>query len=282
MPVQLPVLRQEALGLLRASLPSTIEIQQTLSKDVGPVLADPTATPPGALEPLRQCCARHAGDGRTPGGTPGGCGSGRAGDSAASRVAAWALYLRHCGRYRLWDGTRSHGAHFEPFFTTKAPGEGTGMGLALVHGIVTNHGGTVLVSSVVGQGTTFTVYLPCSIDLGQDQTSQESSLHNDASTGAERVLLVDDEAARARLGEAILRRLDYEVVVGTSSTEALNVFNATCTTVLRFGDYRSDDAPHDGGKACSGLAASAARYSDHPLHWLQSCHACGASPGTWH
>ena len=115
---------------------------------------------------------------------------------------------------------------FEPFFTTKAPGEGTGMGLALVHGIVTNHGGTVLVASVVGQGTTFTVYLPCSADLGQDHASQEGSLPYGAPTGAERVLLVDDEATLVHLGEAILQRLGYEVVVCTSSTEALEVFRA--------------------------------------------------------
>ena len=115
---------------------------------------------------------------------------------------------------------------FEPFFTTKAPGEGTGMGLALVHGIITNHGGTVLVASVVDQGTTFTVYLPCSPDLGQAQASQEGSPITGAPTGAERVLLVDDEAALVHLGNAILRRLGYEVVVCTSSTEALEVFRA--------------------------------------------------------
>jgi CheY-like chemotaxis protein len=115
---------------------------------------------------------------------------------------------------------------FEPFFTTKGPGEGTGMGLALVHGIITNHGGTVLAASVVGQGTTFTVYLPCSADFGQDQASQEGSLLTDIPTGAERVLLVDDEVALVHLGEAILRRLGYEVVACTSSTEALEVFRA--------------------------------------------------------
>jgi CheY-like chemotaxis protein len=115
---------------------------------------------------------------------------------------------------------------FEPFFTTKALGEGTGMGLALVHGIVTNHGGTVLVTSVVGQGTTFTVYLPCSADLGQDQAAPEGAFLTSAPTGAERVLLVDDEAVLVHLGEAILQRLGYEVVVCTSSTEALEVFRA--------------------------------------------------------
>jgi CheY-like chemotaxis protein len=82
----------------------------------------------------------------------------------------------------------------------------------------------VLVTSVVGQGTTCTVYLPCSVDLGQDHASPEGALLTDVPTGAERVLLVDDEVALVHLGEAILQRLGYEVVVCTSSTEALEVF----------------------------------------------------------
>jgi len=115
---------------------------------------------------------------------------------------------------------------FEPFFTTKEPGEGTGMGLALVHGIVTNHGGTVRVASVVGQGTTFTVYLPRSADIGQAEASQQGKHLPSALPEAERVLFVDDEPSLASLGQAILERLGYEVVVCTSSTKALEVFGA--------------------------------------------------------
>src|SRR5206468_1548106 len=135
---------------------------------------------------------------------------------------------------------------FEPFFTTKAPGEGTGMGLALVHGIITNHGGAVRVTSAIGQGTTFTVYLPRSTALGQDEVSQEQSPLPGALRGAERVLLVDDEAALVSLGEAILQRLGYEAVVCTSSAEALEVFR---TAPQRFDLVITDQTmPHMTGE----------------------------------
>src|SRR5262249_31292800 len=94
------------------------------------------------------------------------------------------------------------------------------------HGIVTSYGGAVLVASVVGQGTTFTVYLPRSADIVPDAASQEGSPLTSAPTGAECVLLVDDEEALANLEAAILRRLGYDVVVCTGSLEALAMFQA--------------------------------------------------------
>ena len=94
------------------------------------------------------------------------------------------------------------------------------MGLALVHGIVASHGGVVTVASVVGQGTTFTVYLPRTDDSVRDEAAQEGSLP----TGAERVLFVDDEESLVDLGQEILMLLGYDVVVCTSSVEALDVF----------------------------------------------------------
>jgi CheY-like chemotaxis protein len=109
---------------------------------------------------------------------------------------------------------------FEPFFTTKGMGEGTGMGLALVHGIVASHGGVMTVASVLGQGTTFTVYLPRTDDSGRDEIAQEGALP----TGAGRVLFVDDEQSLVGLGQEILMLLGYDVVVCTSSVEALEVF----------------------------------------------------------
>ncbi len=225
-PVQLPMLIEEALALLRASLPSTIEIQHAITKDVGPVLADATQL----HQVLLNLCANAAHAMRETGG--------RLEVRLEAAEVDEPVTAQHPelppGSYVCITVTDTgHGMPpevmdriFEPFFTTKAPGEGTGMGLALVHGIVTNHGGTVLVASGVGQGTTFTVYLPCSADLGQDQVSQEEALLTGTPTGAERVLLIDDEAALVHLGEAILRRLGYEVVVCTSSTEALEVFRA--------------------------------------------------------
>jgi signal transduction histidine kinase len=224
--VHLPVLIEEALVLLRASLPSTIEIHQAITQDVGPVLADPTQL----HQVLLNLCANAAHAMRETGGRL------EVRLEAAEvdeQVTAQQPELQPGPYVCITVTDTGHGMTpdvmeriFEPFFTTKAPGEGTGMGLALVHGIITNHGGTVLVASAVGQGTTFTVYLPCSADLGQDQVSQEGSLLTDVPTGAERVLLVDDEVTLVHLGEALLRRLGYEVVVCTSSTEALEVFRA--------------------------------------------------------
>jgi CheY-like chemotaxis protein len=226
MPVQLPVLIEEALALLRASLPSTIEIQHAITKHVCPVLADPTQL----HQVLLNLCANAAHAMREMGG--------RLEVRLQAVEVDEQVTVQHPelqpGPYVCITVTDTgHGMTpevmeriFEPFFTTKAPGEGTGMGLALVHGIVTNHGGTVLVTSVVGQGTTFTIYLPCSADPGQDRAAREGSLLTGAPTGVERVLLVDDEATLVHLGEAILRRLGYEVVVCTSSTEALEVFRS--------------------------------------------------------
>jgi CheY-like chemotaxis protein len=223
-PVQLPVLIEEALALLRASLPSTIEIHQAITKDVGPVLADPTQL----HQVLLNLCANAAHAMRETGGR---LEVRLEAVEVDEQVTAQPPELQPGPYVCITVTDTGHGMIpevmeriFEPFFTTKAPGEGTGMGLALVHGIVTNHGGTVLVTSVVGQGTTFTVYLPCSVDLGQDHASPEGALLTDVPTGAERVLLVDDEVALVHLGEAILQRLGYEVVVCTSSTEALEVF----------------------------------------------------------
>jgi nitrogen-specific signal transduction histidine kinase/ActR/RegA family two-component response regulator len=111
---------------------------------------------------------------------------------------------------------------FEPYFTTKELGEGTGMGLAVVHGIVQSYGGDIIVESKFGEGTTFTTYLPV--------TSQQKGEHRyelePVPYGAERVLFVDDEAQIARMGSQILERLGYKVTTRTSSIEALELFRA--------------------------------------------------------
>ena len=114
------------------------------------------------------------------------------------------------------------GSIFEPYFTTKGPGEGTGMGLAMVHGIVESYGGQVAVDSLVGKGTTFTIHLPV--------TRQRIALRAEASdqlpSGAERVLFVDDEFPITKMGERILESLGYSATTRTSSIEALELFRA--------------------------------------------------------
>jgi signal transduction histidine kinase/ActR/RegA family two-component response regulator len=111
---------------------------------------------------------------------------------------------------------------FEPYFTTKEQGQGTGMGLAMVHGIVENYGGKVTVNSTPGQGTLFAVYLPVIRQQKEQRTYEPEVLP----TGTERILFVDDEAPLAKMGSQILERLGYSVTTRISSMEALEMFRA--------------------------------------------------------
>jgi len=109
---------------------------------------------------------------------------------------------------------------FEPYFTTKVVGEGTGMGLAMVHGIADSYGGKIMVDSIMGEGTVFKVYLPITRKR-QDHRKYESE---ELPLGTESVLFVDDEAPIAKMGSQVLERLGYKVTTRTSSVEALELF----------------------------------------------------------
>ncbi len=109
---------------------------------------------------------------------------------------------------------------FDPYFTTKDVGKGTGMGLAVVHGIVESYGGRISVASKLGQGTLFTTYLPI-IKKRKPLVKRKSE---EFPLGTERVLFVDDEAPIAKLGGKILEQLGYKVSVCTSSIDAMELF----------------------------------------------------------
>jgi signal transduction histidine kinase/CheY-like chemotaxis protein len=221
-PVYLHQLIQETLVILRASLPATITIQQHLDDQLGPVMVDATQM----HQVLMNLCTNAEYAMRETGGLL---------DVRLEAVTlgpnAAALHPDlHPGRYvRLVVHDSGHGITaevqeriFEPFFTTKEVGEGTGMGLAVAHGIVANHGGVITVDSSSGHGTTFTVYLPhTTTPVPPSQPPAAPPFH-----GQGCVLLIDDEPPLVRIGHDMLVSLGYDVVACTSAQEALAVFQA--------------------------------------------------------
>ena len=106
---------------------------------------------------------------------------------------------------------------FEPFFTTKAVGQGTGLGLAVVHGIVQAHEGAVFVESTPGRGTTFSLYLPALTGAAPTKAGLPAA-HPQG--GGEKILFVDDEPSVAKIGARLLERLGYHAVALTDSVAA--------------------------------------------------------------
>jgi PAS domain S-box-containing protein len=111
---------------------------------------------------------------------------------------------------------------FEPYFTTKGVGEGTGMGLALTHGIVESYEGKITVDSELGKGAVFSIYLPISASHEGRETYEDEKLPH----GVENILFVDDELPIANIGCLILKQLGYNVTKRTSSVEALALFRS--------------------------------------------------------
>ncbi|HSF30789.1 MAG TPA: PAS domain S-box protein, partial [Candidatus Tectomicrobia bacterium] len=175
-PVQLHPLIKESLVMLRASLPATIDIRQHLDEHIGPVMADTTQM----HQVLLNLCANAEYAMREAGGV---LDVHLEAVDVDATVAALHPEL-HPGSYaRITVHDTGHGITpevrqriFEPFFTTKGVGEGTGMGLAVVHGIVANHGGAITVESIPGQGTTFAVYLPRTVSVVDPSKPSEASL----------------------------------------------------------------------------------------------------------
>jgi CheY-like chemotaxis protein len=112
---------------------------------------------------------------------------------------------------------------FEPFFTTKGPGKGTGLGLAVVHGILQAHDGAVVVQSQPGQGTTFHLYFPA--ELAEPVKPVLAGTDPIPVGAGQHILLVDDETALAQAASLSLGRLNYRVTTVNSATEALKAFH---------------------------------------------------------
>jgi signal transduction histidine kinase/CheY-like chemotaxis protein len=223
LPVQLRLIAKEALKLLRASLPTTIDIRQDIDHYDGTVLADPTQM----HQVLMNLCANAEYAMRDTGGIL----EVRL-DTVELDTSAVAHYAELVpGSYvRLTIRDTGHGITpevvtrvFEPFFTTKGVGQGTGMGLAVVHGIVISHGGAIRLQSTPGQGTTCEVYLPRLDQVVDDTTSRDEALP----AGKGMILFIDDEEAIVRVGQRMLEKLGYQAVVHTSSLAALETFRQT-------------------------------------------------------
>jgi CheY-like chemotaxis protein len=110
---------------------------------------------------------------------------------------------------------------FEPFFSTKIPGEGSGLGLAMVYGIIQSHNGHISCVSKPGEGSNFKLYLPA-IKIGQERLEEE--IPKEPVGGSETILLVDDEPSILKLGEQMLSRYGYTTLAAASGEEALEVY----------------------------------------------------------
>jgi len=221
-PIRLQAIIQEALKLIRASLPTTVEIHPDLKAESDLVLADPIQI----HQVVMNLCANAHQAMQEQGGD--------------LFVALSAIELNgqelaehpeiNPGSY-LKLTVRDTGCGmapetleriFDPYFTTKARGKGTGLGLAVVHGIISDHGGSIKVASRLGRGTTFEILLP---RIDADVASPpEADLA--FPTGTERILYVDDEEQLVEMAVKMLTHLGYRVVSCKSSLDALETFKA--------------------------------------------------------
>ena len=218
-PVFVQSVIEEALRLLRGSLPATIEIRSKIDPACGAIMADTTRIHQVVMNLCTNAFrAMRAG---------GGILTVRLSEVVVDvRAAAEVPGLRP-GRYaQLAVEDTGHGMEtsvrkriFEPYFTTKQAGEGSGMGLAMVHGIVCDHGGALSVASQPGRGTKFKLFFPLCEEAPAEPSRVERDL--EALRGTERIMLVDDEEQIVQFASMALEDLGYTVEGYTDSRAAL-------------------------------------------------------------
>ncbi len=220
LPIRIQPILKEVMKLSRATIPAYIKITSDIKTECGMVFADPTHIHQIMMNLITN--AYHAVEE-----------SGGAIHIALKEAAFDTDELSEnsikLGKYTCIivsdtgtgiDQTLIHKI-FEPYFTTKELGKGTGLGLSVVHGIVKQHGGEIRISSEIGKGTTFNIYLPL---LEDSRDIKAAYVPRGYPTGSENILLVDDEEPIARMMQMMLERLGYQITVRTSSPDALDTF----------------------------------------------------------
>jgi len=220
--MQLGPIVKESLKLLRASFPATIDLRQNIGADPDWVLADPTEV----YQVVMNLCtnAAHA--------------LGEKGGALevvldnvelTERLSAFGIEIKPGPYVRLVVHDTGPGIPpaiieriFEPYFTTKEKGQGTGLGLAVVHGIVKLCAGGITVASEPGRGTTFEVFFP----VMRTEELMEPEVMEDLPRGRESILVVDDEEDIVVAAKILLEQLGYRVTALTASREALEAFRA--------------------------------------------------------
>ena len=221
MPIRIQYVLKEALKLLRSSIPTTIEIKQNFDSKCGTVMADPSQI----HQIIMNLCTNAYHAMRKTGGildislTP---------LNLSSEDTLGKIFLQPGPYVKLSISDNGHGMTrnvmakiFNPYFTTKIMGEGTGLGLSVVHGLVKSFSGDINVYSEPGKGTTFNIYLPV-VQAKEEKILEESVLP--LPRGDERILTVDDDESLVLMNQKILESLGYTVTATTSSVDALKLF----------------------------------------------------------
>jgi len=219
--IQVGPIAQESLKMLRASIPTTVDIRQEIHEGLPPILADPSSI----QQIIMNLCTNAAQSMESEGGTLEVTLRAKELDSPRDTLTGSIQGGRYLELQIRDTGPGIAEEHleriFDPFFTTKEVGEGTGLGLAVVHGIVQDRQGGITVETEEGQGTTFTVCLPASeAEFPEAEKQQESEL----SLGTERILFVDDELTIRMMIKQMLERQGYDVQALGNGAEALDSF----------------------------------------------------------
>ncbi len=218
-PIQVNTIIIEVLELIRSTIPTTIEIRQRLESS-SHIMGNTTQ--------LHQVIMNLCSNAAQAMSDYGGVLKVTLNDVTIDDAPRWRQIGLKPGDYiEITVSDTGRGIHpdiidviFEPYFTTKAQGEGSGMGLAMVNGIVESYGGKASVKSTPGQGARFCIHLP----VTRKASDQKPYTPEEAPGGDERILFIDDEPAIIRLSCRMLERLGYTMTTLTSSTEALAMF----------------------------------------------------------